>query len=202
MIRIGFFSSVGTGKDTIGRLLANRIVAYAPVRGKRCKVRHIQEFSVLWHDKTGNTTEIFEQAHIFHNQKSWDHDYDSRADDPYTFIVCSAPAPLAYFYTLAFADITNPKHLELLADLYRRALKEICKYNVIFYMPIEFDIPKGDRLRKPEIRNAVDKNIHAFLLQHHVPFITLSGSEEKRAKKAFAAAMQTMRSRLKLQPHQ
>lgn len=187
MLRIGFFATVGTGKDTTSRNLANRLVGFSPLAGKRCKVRHIQEFSVLWTDKTGATTELFEQYYIFQKQREWDHDYDSRMNDPLAVIICSAPAPLAYFYTLAFADIRDPKHRKLLKDLYEGALEEILRYDLIFYLPPQFDVPVGDRLRKPEIRLNVDSNISAFMLLHRIPFEVLIGTEDVMADKAFQA---------------
>lgn len=198
MLRVGFFATVGTGKDTMGRNLANRLVAHSPIPGKLCKVRHIQEFSVLWTDKTGGTTELFEQYFIFQKQREWDHDYDSRMSDPSAVIISSAPAPLAYFYTLAFADIANPKHRKLLKDLYEAALEEILQYDIVFYMPIEFEVPVGDRLRKPEVRLNIDSNISAFFLLHRIPFEVLRGPESARTENAFQVVQDMLKK--KLQP--
>lgn len=185
MIRIAIVGATGTGKDTLARLLSTKLTRYSPLKGKLCKVRQIQEFSVLWTDKTGGTKEVFEQFFIWSEQWRWDHDYDKRKEDRYTIIISAAPAPLAYFYTLAFVDIKNCKHQLLLSNMYEKAIRELLAYDEIFYLPLEFKVPIGDRLRKPDIRIFIDKAIHSMLVSHKIPFTKIDGSESKRASMVF-----------------
>lgn len=196
MIRVGLFGSIGAGKEAVAHLLAVHLARHTPLKNRRCKVRHIQEFSVLWTDKTGGTKEVLEQFYIWYMQRQWDHDYDSRMDDPLAFIIHSAPAPLAYFYTLYFADLNDAKHRWLLQDLYGRAMKEILEYDVMFYIPLEFPIPEGDRLRKKKVRSDVDRAISSFLVNHRLPFIELRGSWEQRARKAFRVLKDLLKKKL------
>ena len=184
MIRVGLFGSVGTGKDTLAHDVSSVMQSFSPVRGKRCKVRHIQEFSVLYTDKTGGTREVYEQFFMWHHQRQWDHDFDSRMNDPYAVVISSAPAPLAYFYALYFSEISDPKHRWLMADLYKKALDEILEYDIIFYLPLEFRVPEGDRLRKRKLRVNIDRAISSFLENHKIKYTTLKGSKETRVRKA------------------
>lgn len=197
MIKVALLGSVGTGKDTLTRSLSAKLTRFSPIKGRRCRVRDIQEFSVLWTDKTGNTTEVFEQFYIWYKQKQWDHDFDERRADPFTVLISAAPSPLAYFYTIAFADVKNRKHRLLLEDLYGKAMYELYEFDVVFYLPIEFQVPEGDRLRKRHIRNAVDHAIQAFLITHKIPFIELRGSEEQRVRKAFTVLRRVIQERTK-----
>ena len=187
MLRIAILGATGVGKDTLCRLLANELARYSPVNGKFIKIREIQEYSVLWTDKTGGTKEFFEQFWIYEMQKVWDHDFDRRKSDDFTAVILRAPAPLAYFFALAFADAKEEKHREVLAYLYKGALSELFEYDLIFYLPIEFSVPEGDRLRKSDFRLRVDENIRSFLPLHRIPFIEIRGSEAERAKKVSTA---------------
>lgn len=162
------------------------LAAHRVSGGRRCKVRIIQEFSVWWTDRTGGTDEFHEQFYIWYKQRQWDHDFDSKENDPNTFILHEAPAPLAYFYAQFFANLKNPKHRHVLEDLYGKAMYELTEhYDVIFYLPAEFSVPEGDRLRKRKLRREVDTAIVNFLSLHKIPFVTLSGNKGARARKAF-----------------
>jgi len=195
MIKVALLGTVGAGKDTLSRLLSAKLTRFSPTKGKRCKVRDIQEFSVLWTDKTGGTQEMFEQFYIWYKQKQWDHDFDERKNDNYTILISAAPSPLAYFYALAFANITNHKHRLLLGDLYGKAIAELLEYDVIFYLPIEFSIPEGDRLRKRKIREMVDHSLRSFLISHNFPFVMLRGSEGQRVCRAFSVLKKIIKTR-------
>lgn len=196
MIRVAVLGANGVGKDTLVNSLATKLTRYSPAKGKRCKVRPIQEYSVLWIDRTGPTSEFFEQFYIWYKQRGWDHDYDSRASDPFTFVISAAHASLAYFYALHFADMRNKKHRLVLEDLYGKAIYELIEVvDVVFYLPLEFKVPEGDRLRKRSIRIAVDAAIRAFLVNHRVPFIELRGTQNQRTGKAFRTLKRVLHQR-------
>ncbi|MEK7567028.1 MAG: AAA family ATPase [Patescibacteria group bacterium] len=184
MLKVALLGAPGAGKDTLSCLLKVKLGKMS-VGGKLVKTRQIAEFSVLWTDKTGPTKEVFEQFYIWYKQNRWDRDFDRRKEDPYTVTISAAPAPLAYFFTLAFSDTCDEKHRLLLADLYERALSGLLKFDVIFYLPTEFRVPDGDRLRKRSFRQSLDAAIRSFLLNHRIPFTELRGDEFKRADKAF-----------------
>ncbi len=184
MLKIALLGAPGVGKDTLSCLLKVKLGKIS-IGGKLVKTRQIAEFSVLWTDKTGGTKEVFEQFYIWYKQTRWDRDFDRRKEDPYTVAISAAPAPLAYFFALAFVDACNEKHRLLLSDLYERALSGLLKFDMVFYLPTEFNVPDGDRLRKRSFRQSVDSAIKSFLLNHKIPFVELSGDEYKRADKAF-----------------
>lgn len=193
MIRVALLGTVGAGKDTLARA---KLTRYSPISGKRCKVREIQEFSVLWTDRTGGTDEFFEQFYIWYKQKGWDHDFDSHNSDPYMFVISAAPAPLAYFYALYFADVRNKKHRLVLEDLYGKAIYELLAFDLVFYLPLEFKLPEGDRLRKRNVREAIDAAINSFLVNHRIPHIELRGTEDQRTAKAFRVLKNTLKETL------
>lgn len=199
MIRVAILGATGAGKDTLVRLVSTRLTRHSPIRGKNCKVkvRDIQEFSVLWTDKTGGTEEFFEQFYIWYKQRGWDHDYDNRENDPLVFLMSADPAPLAYFYALHFADMRKKKHRLLLEDLYGKAIYELLEvFDVVIYLPLEFRVPEGDRLRKRSIRTAVDMAIKAFLVNHRIPFVEVRGNYEQRTAKAIRVLRVALRKRL------
>ncbi|QQG46338.1 MAG: AAA family ATPase [Candidatus Niyogibacteria bacterium] len=196
MLRIAILGATGVGKDTLCRLLANDLARYSLARKKLVKIREIQEYSVLWTDKTGGTKEFFEQFWIYQMQREWDHDFDSRSNDDFCAVILRAPAPLAYFFALAFADIKDEKHREALADLYKEALGELLKYDLIFFLPIEFNVPEGDRLRKKDFRFNVNASIRSFLPLHKIPFIEIRGTETERAKKVARAVKDMFKAKV------
>lgn len=63
-------------------------------------------------------------------------------------------------------------------------MAELLTYDLIFYLPIEFGVPEGDRLRKRTVRYTVDQAIKAFLLNHKISFVELRGNSKKRAGRA------------------
>ncbi|GFR34665.1 hypothetical protein TCEA9_04770 [Thermobrachium celere] len=78
------------------------------------------------------------------------------------------------------------KEIEILKDLYALAIRDLPKYDYIFFLPREFGYEKdGVRWQDEETAIKVDEAVKNFLDAENVPYIILEGSTKERAKKIF-----------------
>lgn len=78
------------------------------------------------------------------------------------------------------------KEIEILKDLYSLALKDIPKYDHIYFLPREFGYTKdGVRWQDEEVAIKVDEAIKSFLDSENVPYTVLQGSTKERANSIF-----------------
>ena len=76
------------------------------------------------------------------------------------------------------------KEIEILKDLYILALRDLPKYDHIFFVPREFGYTKdGVRWQDEEVAQAVDKAILSFLEAENVKYEVITGSTKERAEK-------------------
>ena len=76
------------------------------------------------------------------------------------------------------------KEIEILKDLYVLALRDLPKYDHIFFVPREFGYTKdGVRWQDEEVAQAVDKAILSFLEAENVRYTTITGSTKERSEK-------------------
>jgi nicotinamide riboside kinase len=76
------------------------------------------------------------------------------------------------------------KEIEILKDLYYLALRDLPKYDYIFFVPREFGYSK-DGVRWQDVNSAVevDDAIKGFLDAENVPHIVITGSTKERSQK-------------------
>ncbi|MDZ5000808.1 AAA family ATPase, partial [Clostridium perfringens] len=76
------------------------------------------------------------------------------------------------------------KEIEILKDLYVLALRDLPKYDHIFFVPREFGYSKdGVRWQDEEVAQAVDKAILSFLEAENVNYTLITGPTKERAEK-------------------
>ena len=75
------------------------------------------------------------------------------------------------------------KEIEILKDLYVLALRDLPKYDYIFFVPREFGYTQdGVRWQDEEMASAVDNAILSFLEAENVKYTKISGSTKERAE--------------------
>ena len=78
----------------------------------------------------------------------------------------------------------TPKEIEILKDLYILALRDLPKYDHIFFVPREFGYTKdGVRWQDEEVAQAVDNAILSFLEAENVNYQLITGSTKERSEK-------------------
>ncbi len=95
-----------------------------------------------------------------------------------------------FFSRCAIDRLAYSRTLDVGRDLDDITIKEIKEivipYIQVFYLPVEFDIPKDEndiiRGNNEDIRKATDENVKKILKEFNVPHNTLSGSVEDRFK--------------------
>lgn len=76
------------------------------------------------------------------------------------------------------------KEIEILKDLYYLALKDLPKYDYIFFLPREFGYSKdGVRWQNEDTAKLVDFAIQQFIDAENVPYKIVEGSTKERSKK-------------------
>jgi nicotinamide riboside kinase len=76
------------------------------------------------------------------------------------------------------------KEIEILKDLYYLALRDLPKYDYIFFLPREFGYAQdGVRWQNEDTAKLVDLAIRQFLDAENVPYKTVEGSTKDRSKK-------------------
>ena len=76
------------------------------------------------------------------------------------------------------------KEIEILKDLYILALRDLPKYDHIFFVPREFGYTQdGVRWQDEDLASAIDKAILSFLEAENVKFEIITGSTKERSKK-------------------
>ena len=77
----------------------------------------------------------------------------------------------------------SEKEIEILKDLYHLALKDLQKYDHIFFVPREFGYTQdGVRWQDESTASAVDNALKQFLDSENVKYTTIEGSTKDRAK--------------------
>lgn len=87
------------------------------------------------------------------------------------------------FDNLIYGQFSNQpkKALDIMQDIISRN----AKYDLIFYLPIEFEIENdGVRSIDKNFQKAVDENLRKYLKEQKLAYIVLGGSVENRIKKA------------------
>lgn len=120
-------------------------------------------------DKDGQNAIFNEYCKLFTDNKSFISDRGLTDVVAYTMYLCDTGR-------------VTPKFMEEQAEKLEKFVKDN-KDIVYFYFPIEFPVVNdGVRSVDEEFRSCIDINICTLLREMNIPFITVSGSVEERAK--------------------
>ncbi|SHI04125.1 AAA domain-containing protein [Clostridium collagenovorans DSM 3089] len=174
--RIAILGGPRCGKTTLMQQL------YVDMKVKGLDVGCEPEYSTLYLKEKGMIESISEQYGIYLGQSMLEeslsvHDY--AVTDYATFI------PYVYGRFMLGSKERSKKEIEILKDLYKLALRDISKYDYIFYVGREFGYEQdGIRWQNEQLAIAIDEAIKQFLDAEHIKYIELNGDTKERANTA------------------
>lgn len=128
MKRIAFVGAPGCGKS----VLAASTFAALKQSGRR--VEHIHEF--VRHDihRYGPMTSIWEQYRTRQYQKELEDAVPDTAD----YVICDSGTLTPYFFSVLYADPTDPRQRLVLQDMYKYLLDDLYlgRYDLVFYLTL------------------------------------------------------------------
>ena len=173
--RVAILGGPRCGKTTLIQQL------YVDMKVMGLNVGAATEYSTEYLRDKGMIETIAEQYGIYLGQSMIEeqlscHDY--AITDYATFV------PYIYGRFMLGTKKRNQKEIEILKDLYYLALKDLPKYDYIFFVPREFGYEKdGVRWQDEETAKLVDAAIKQFLDCENVPYMIIDGSTKERSKK-------------------
>ena len=139
------------------------------------------EYSTDYLRDKGMIETIAEQYGIYLGQAQLEeslNEFDYALTDYATFV------PYIYGRFMLGDKKRTRKEIEILKDLYILALRDLPKYDHIFFVPREFGYTQdGVRWQDEELASAIDKAILSFLEAENVKFEIITGSTKERSKK-------------------
>ncbi|WP_010294351.1 ATP-binding protein [Clostridium senegalense] len=172
--RIAILGGPRCGKTTLMQHL------YVEMKILGMSVGCAAEYSTDYLREKGMIETISEQYGIYLGQAKLEEEleiFDYAITDYATFI------PYVYARFMLGERKRTVKEIEILKDLYGLAIRDISKYDYIFYVGREFGYEKdGVRWQDEETAQKVDEAIKTFLDVESVPYIELTGCTKDRAK--------------------
>ena len=139
------------------------------------------EYSTDYLRDKGMIESIAEQYGIYLGQQKLEDDlsiFDYAITDYATFV------PYIYGRYMLGNKKRTKKEIEILKDLYYLAIRDLPKYDYIFFVPREFGYTKdGVRWQDESSAQEVDDAIKSFLDAENVPYMEVTGSTKERSKK-------------------
>lgn len=174
-IRIAILGGPRCGKTTLIQQL------YVDMKIKGLNVGVATEYSTDYLRDKGMIENIAEQYGIYLGQLQVENALDSfdyAITDYATFV------PYIYARFMLGSKKRTIKEIEILKDLYCLALKDLTKYDHIFFVPREFGYEKdGVRWQDETTAALIDNAIRSFLDAENVPYTIIEGNTKERAKK-------------------
>lgn len=174
-VRIAILGGPRCGKTTLIQQL------YVDLKIRDLNVGAVTEYSTDYLRDKGMIENISEQYGIYLGQAQIEDSlncFDYALTDYATFL------PYIYGRFMLGNKKRTKKEIEILKDLYVLALRDLQKYDHIFFVPREFGYEKdGVRWQDEDIAIAIDKAILSFLEAENVNFTTISGSTKERSEK-------------------
>ncbi len=174
-IRIAILGGPRCGKTTLIQQL------YVDLKIRDLNVGAVTEYSTDYLRDKGMIENISEQYGIYLGQAQIEDSlncFDYALTDYATFL------PYIYGRFMLGNKKRTKKEIEILKDLYVLALRDLQKYDHIFFVPREFGYEKDVvRWQDEDIAIAIDKAILSFLEAENVNFTTISGSTKERSEK-------------------
>lgn len=173
-VRIAVLGGPRCGKTTLIQQI------YVDLKIKGFHVGAATEYSTEYLKEKGMIETISEQYGIYLGQKMLEDslsEYDYAITDYATFI------PYVYGRFMLGDKKRTIKEIEILKDLYSLALKDLDKYDHIFFVPREFGYKKdGVRWQDETLAKSIDDAIKHFLDAENVPYTVITGSTKKRSE--------------------
>jgi nicotinamide riboside kinase len=172
--RIAILGGPRCGKTTLMQQL------YVDMKIAGLDVGCASEYSTDYLREKGMIETISEQYGIYLGQLKLEEDLSSfgyAITDYATFV------PYIYARFMLGNRKRTIKEIEILKDLYGLAIRDISKYDHIFYVGREFGYSRdGVRWQDEESAQAIDDAILQFLDNESVPHTKLNGNTKERAK--------------------
>lgn len=172
--RIAILGGPRCGKTTLMQHL------YVEMKILGINVGCAAEYSTDYLREKGMIETIAEQYGIYLGQAKLEEEleeFEYAITDYATFV------PYIYARFMLGDKKRTVKEMEILKDLYGLAIRDIAKYDYIFYVGREFGYEKdGVRWQDEEVAKKVDEAIKNFLDNESVPYIELTGCTKDRAK--------------------
>ncbi|MEG0771888.1 ATP-binding protein [Clostridium sp.] len=172
--RIAILGGPRCGKTTLMQQL------YVDMKIAGLDVGCASEYSTDYLREKGMIETISEQYGIYLGQLKLEEDLSSfgyAITDYATFV------PYVYARFMLGNRKRTIKEIEILKDLYGLAIRDISKYDHIFYVGREFGYSRdGVRWQDEEAAQAIDDAILQFLDNESVPHTKLTGNTKERAK--------------------
>ena len=173
--RIAILGGPRCGKTTLIQQL------YVDMKIRDLNVGVATEYSTDYLRDKGMIENISEQYGIYLGQLHLEeslNEFDYAITDYATFV------PYIYGRFMLGDKKRTTKEIEILKDLYILALRDLPKYDHIFFVPREFGYTKdGVRWQDEEVAQAVDNAILSFLEAENVRYTTITGSTKERSEK-------------------
>ncbi|MCM0650794.1 ATP-binding protein [Clostridium swellfunianum] len=173
--RIAILGGPRCGKTTLIQQL------YVEMKIMGLSVGCASEYSTDYLRDKGMIESIAEQYGIYLGQQKIEEDlssFDYAITDYATFV------PYIYGRYMLGTKKRTKKEIEILKDLYYLALRDLPKYEHIFFVPREFGYSKdGVRWQDENAALEVDAAIKSFLEAENVTYIEVTGSTKERSQK-------------------
>ncbi|MDO5039982.1 ATP-binding protein [Clostridium sp.] len=174
-VRIAILGGPRCGKTTLIQQL------YVDLKIRDLNVGVATEYSTDYLRDKGMIETIAEQYGIYLGQAQLEeslNEFDYAITDYATFV------PYIYARFMLGDKKRTKKEIEILKDLYILALRDLPKYDYIFFVPREFGYTQdGVRWQDEDLANAIDKAILSFLEAENVKFEVITGSTKERSEK-------------------
>lgn len=174
-VRIAVLGGPRCGKTTLIQQL------YVDLKIRDLNVGVATEYSTDYLRDKGMIETIAEQYGIYLGQAQLEeslNEFDYAITDYATFV------PYIYARFMLGDKKRTKKEIEILKDLYILALRDLPKYDYIFFVPREFGYTQdGVRWQDEDLANAIDKAILSFLEAENVKFEVITGSTKERSEK-------------------
>ena len=173
-VRIAILGGPRCGKTTLIQQL------YVEFKIRGLDVGAATEYSTEYLKEKGMIETISEQYGIYLGQLRLEeslNQFDYALTDYATFV------PYIYGRFMLGDKERSKKEIEILKDLYVLALRDLPKYDYVFFVPREFGYTKdGVRWQDEEMASAVDNAILNFLQSENVKYDVITGNTKERAE--------------------